>query len=755
MKSATLRLSTCSLAVVALCVAASAFSQDECNVYRWGVPDFDQVREGLVPINGYSACVPTSGADWLAYIANHGYSSVFDGPRDWQSQANYDFVTERIQLLAEYMHVSETGTDLGAYRAIMQGWLDTFAPGKFTVSRFNSHDHVAPTPPQLYFTEGIGGLLVLGFTNYDAVATPAPHYVESHGHVVALTSILHACGGSPTIWIRNPYGCCGGASTTQSTFVTETYDLEPLTGYFSSDPTLLGVERTMWRRLLHGGNGLSLLKDIAFILPTFGLSEGPHFGEIRFTPSLGLNNFNVAAAPRPVDYDLPGRVPVLALAQEPAQPSAIVLGGESGDPATLWRLNLYDGKFQQLARYPQVGPMTFGPRGELYLYSDGALLRLDPSTTPPTLQGAIRGIAGPAAMTYDDVNDRLLFLTGDRARIGVAEGGDLENTSFEDAVQTARDALSQGHVSMSVSPTDGVLWVADDDADTLFRLSLNAAGEWEIAETAADPSIVAPRNLQVTSRDTLVFTSDGILFELAKDPRSAGWGQVFDVPFAGEWVGDPFVLSRPWSVPGDVSVPREENIVPPPGDGQPVSATDLNGDGVTDNRDFAAFVRFVARDRADGTAYADFNGDGVTDVKDLRLFHTAATTPDKPEKIKAGPVKWTGDEFQVGFAAKVGTARAGTSAGFTIATQLWVVQGGQIVMLPQATYPVVERPGGARSGGGLVGLVPQTIPWDREGGSFTGVASVMAFAELRNPAGVVIAKTEYDEPAVDFGGGGD
>jgi hypothetical protein len=97
---------------------------------------------------------------------------------------------------------------------------------------------------------------------------------------------------------------------------------------------------------------------------------------------------------------------------------------------------------------------------------------------------------------------------------------------------------------------------------------------------------------------------------------------VQDVPFVGKRVGNLFVLSQPADVPGLGNSPDDVNIVPPPNDGQPRQAADLNGDGVTDSKDLLAFTAAYARDRIAHTTGADYNGDGITNAEDLRAFRT-------------------------------------------------------------------------------------------------------------------------------------
>lgn len=70
-------------ALLAACctLAAAGTAAGQCDVYRLGVPDFDQRPCNLFPAAAASFCCPTSTSNWFAYISNNGYPDVFLGPR--------------------------------------------------------------------------------------------------------------------------------------------------------------------------------------------------------------------------------------------------------------------------------------------------------------------------------------------------------------------------------------------------------------------------------------------------------------------------------------------------------------------------------------------------------------------------------------------------------------------------------------------------------------------------------------------------
>lgn len=119
----------------------------------------------------------------------------------------------------------------------------------------------------------------------------------------------------------------------------------------------------------------------------------------------------------------------------------------------------------------------------------------------------------------------------------------------------------------------------------------------------------------------------------------------------------------------------------------------------------------------------------------------------------------TGSAFEIDLAAQFGMVAAGEASNFAsgriegvpynITTTLTVEDSsGRVATLPAATH-LIERQGDATPRqDDLVELVPQMIPWDRAGASVTGVVTVVATSNLRNPGGQVIATAEHVERGV-------
>src|SRR5690606_25997748 len=83
--------------------AACGGAKGQCDVYRTGIPDFDQRRATVgsvhgLPGSGNMYCVPTSAINTIGFIANNGYPEVLGGsPQVWQAPEHYNFISDMIE----------------------------------------------------------------------------------------------------------------------------------------------------------------------------------------------------------------------------------------------------------------------------------------------------------------------------------------------------------------------------------------------------------------------------------------------------------------------------------------------------------------------------------------------------------------------------------------------------------------------------------------------------------------------------------
>lgn len=126
-------------------------------------------------------------------------------------------------------------------------------------------------------------------------------------------------------------------------------------------------------------------------------------------------------------------------------------------------------------------------------------------------------------------------------------------------------------------------------------------------------------------------------------------------------------------------------------------------------------------------------------------------TSEEPVRIKCGPVKWTGAAFELELAAELVSPSSSGPQVFTVSTSLSVTQGRQTTTLPTASHEVTDQAGAQPDGQGFVPLVPQTIRWDRAGGTISGPVSIQARCSLHDPTGAIVDRDEHTDRRVDLG----
>jgi len=116
-----------------------------------------------------------------------------------------------------------------------------------------------------------------------------------------------------------------------------------------------------------------------------------------------------------------------------------------------------------------------------------------------------------------------------------------------------------------------------------------------------------------------------------------------------------------------------------------------------------------------------------------------APPSEKAEKIRVDDVTWddSSQEFIVQLSAKFGLAQAGENANFEVCTTLSIsdASGNSVGTAGPACTPLQKLEGATKDSDGFIALEPTRVGWDRNGGTFTGSASVSATTELKSPSG--------------------
>jgi hypothetical protein len=615
--------------VVALAGAASGAAA-QCSVYRLNVPDFDQRRDpaqGIpgLPGDGNCYCVPTSAINWMAYISNHGYPSVANGPRNWQSNTHYNYVTTLLGLMGLIMETGDgvdpngCGTSGTNHQGGMHAWLDSFEPGKFVVSRKGTSGGFGPTPFQAYQKMSFGALVNITLGRYAFIPPNTPpgypvgRWVRTGGHVMSLTRVYDACSATPEFWYRDPAGF-DGADTDQSQFVTQHSEMVEYTGFFASDGVSPPELRTVWTYA--DVDGFDVFDSFTAICAMYGLTADPQTGQVGV---FSLYDFDNLATLPPQMFGVPG-AEILALASDPALGSAAVVA-RSGTSAVLSRLDLGDGSVRTLATLPP-GPAPALISTEWVFVAiatpSGSQIQAIPWEDRAAVPPAPLPIPGTvAAMASDRPGDEIAIIIypapGAPPRIGRV-ASDLSGYTDE-AIPTGASIV--GDPSLAIGP-DGAMWLASSGVNGIVKLERGAAGGLIVAERVAHPSIVGPRNLKVDHLGSLLFASEGRIRVLRRD-AAGGWALDPDHALAGQQVSAVLDvaastdLGAEWdNTPGDV------DLEPPPdlGPGVPDCPGDFNGDLALNSQDFFDFLAaFFA-----GHPSADVNLDGTINSQDFFDF---------------------------------------------------------------------------------------------------------------------------------------
>jgi len=121
----------------------------------------------------------------------------------------------------------------------------------------------------------------------------------------------------------------------------------------------------------------------------------------------------------------------------------------------------------------------------------------------------------------------------------------------------------------------------------------------------------------------------------------------------------------------------------------------------------------------------------------------ALAVDDKSEKLRHDSTVWDrdGQAFVVTMSCKFGIATAGEHAGFTVRTDLLITDGIYAYHCNNNVGEISKVAGATKDADGYIKIEPQTIGWDRDGGSFTGQASVAVTTSLIGPGGKKVGRS--------------
>jgi len=119
-----------------------------------------------------------------------------------------------------------------------------------------------------------------------------------------------------------------------------------------------------------------------------------------------------------------------------------------------------------------------------------------------------------------------------------------------------------------------------------------------------------------------------------------------------------------------------------------------------------------------------------------------APPPEKAEKIHIDDTSWDDESqtFTISHSAQFGMASAGENTDFTASTALTLDLGGTSVTLT-GERDLKKVDGATKDSDNMIAIEPTVIPWDRNGGTFSGTASVTASSQIINPSGGTVGNS--------------
>ncbi len=609
-------------AVLTLACGAAMPAAAQCNLYRYGVPDFDQKRDAL-PNDGNMYCVPTSAVNWTAYIANHGWPLMMSGPRNWQAQANYNFVTSTDATMGVLMSTSATGgTTGGNGLSGLQSYLFAHGFGLFNATVWYGNI----TPQFMYFQMQTNGLVNIcyGYYKENTGIGGLKYYTRDGGHCVTLNGLEDVCTSTPTVWLRNPaddssINSQSIFSTVTSRAISQSFNAEP-TGIFDKTRTRLadfGVDSTTRRYV-----------DTMYVIRSAFCCWGPASTTKIIKINKAIHLFGDLQA-QTADIELPdGDLVKLALHPDMAQ-LAYIRKRTLVTGAMEFRLslvNLADGTQRDLMPVSPAAamktPMAFSRFGELYICDGSVLKAYDVSGREPAMTHS-RELASPAcSMAFDDVKNELVVLTPGNRRL-IRCSMDLE-TVIDEPLPTGVPEMGDG--SVLPDPATGRYLVIANDAPEVHELGLiPGTPRLQHLNGLLLPAVQKVREAAQGDGGTFFLLGDGSVHVLDRDPKTRALrvspNKLFDDLPPMNFMS--MSRSRTNFNPEEHDGPDWRNLPPEELDEGVASVPDCGADfnhvnGVTVQDTFDFLTAWL-----DGSPAADFNTiNGVT-VQDIFDFLTA------------------------------------------------------------------------------------------------------------------------------------
>lgn len=608
--------------VGALCCAGSAGSDIvkklyvSPSFYHYKVthmPDLDQIRYGL-PADGGMYCAPTSTLNLFCYAANHGLPMVYPGPANWQSQTKYADATAAISLFGSLMATDPIeGTPLVTWEIGAQVACSGLSEGAVTRQFFcNSNDYTVRMHriAQLCSTGAVASICYGRYFN-SSFSTLYQTYTLGDwqgGHAVTLVEAYRLGTGADDAYIRVRDPADSEYPFSQSTFVTREIDSDEVLVRRPGEPN---IGRSMTALYFDPGSAyLRLVYGFMVIRPASFLK----FSSSGSALQVALDSIGgFGGAPAPVTLETTP-TSVLDVSFDSDSIDALVLASYPGAVPIyrLTRVDMVSGAQTTVASSTNFKRFVTGRDGQIYIH-DGTTIRC--LRADGTEVSSTTAVASPAAMAFDDANDRLVVLSLTNRRLTRLSStlGVVSSVAIPTAIPVS------GENSVCVNTDDGSVFFVTDGNSSLHRLDASwASGGFS---SIAVPGVSAPRSITAGDGGRLFVTTSGVVRALVRT-KTGGWVQDTASPFHLRAGGSRISMMRsrtnydPAQHGGAAWRELRLDEEPPIGVEVPDCLADVDGDGVVGAVDLA---RFLANWGGTDWNY-DFNADDAVNAQDLGVL---------------------------------------------------------------------------------------------------------------------------------------
>jgi len=597
-------------------ITTSYISSSQYSFKMTKVPDFDQRRNGL-PLNGSVHCAPTSAINWMAYIANHGWSSLAPGPGDWKQPALYDTATTNILGMGLLMNTSSIGSKMPNIVAGTKAWLSQSAVGGgfvvvaqwdagFTWTLFDDLAEQALLKRLV--------MVRIGWY-YQQTSTPGT-YTRDGGHITCMTRALR--DGPNRILGMNDPGTADQDLDAQSPFTREDYvvvtqniTILPSTGSGIFRPT---------SRL--NGYAPGRVDGYVAIIPLFGLTTSPDELSINFDALTPIGSNGPSSTSLPVG----ALIRDLAIAHDARSAYSLTKISAGQQLSVITRHRFLTGALENITTVAgDIGSIAVGRKGPIY-YTLGNTLSCRDVINPNAPLQTVTAPGPLAALIFSDTDDQAVALDVVNKRLYrypeslVSDAGVPASPVI---VNLPRSLSFSGTPRLAINPATGRTFIATSASNSILEV-IDIPGAPPIVNAIVLPGVGSIQSLQFDDIGR-IFVCDGSVKGFLA-PAGGGGGTATPLPAsASPFIGKAspkffrIATSRHNYDPATMDLPGQEDDVLPFESTPPIPDcfADLNGDDKVDGTDLGALLQAWG---TIGFSDADLNSDGIVDGIDLGLL---------------------------------------------------------------------------------------------------------------------------------------